>query len=236
MTFNSKMKAVTFSFDDAVTQDARLIGIFDKYGLKCTFNLNSRRLNEAKILEVNGRSVAWAKPKPEELARIYKDHEIASHTLSHPNLSTRSKKEIIREVEKDRIALSEIAGYEVVGFAYPGGTGCVDEDVTETVRKDTGVKYARTTTATGSFELPKDLYMLDPTVHHSDMDRMFELGKEFLALKPDSPKLFYIWGHAYELDAYDGAWERFDDFCRMISGKDDIFYGTNTECLRELFD
>ena len=236
MTFNSKMKAVTFSFDDAVTQDARLIEIFDKYALKCTFNINSRRLNEAKILTVNGRSVAWAKPTAEELARIYAGHEIASHTLSHPNLSTRSRAEIIREVEKDRLALSEIAGYEVVGFAYPGGSGCVDADVVRTVREDTGVKYARTTTSTGRFDIPDDLYSLDPTVHHKNMDAMFELGKEFVALRPESPKLFYIWGHAYELDAYDGAWERFEEFCRFISGRDDVFYGTNTECLRELFD
>ena len=39
-------KAVTFSYDDGVTQDIRLIELFNKYGLKCTFNLNSARLGE----------------------------------------------------------------------------------------------------------------------------------------------------------------------------------------------
>ena len=39
--FDGKMKAVTFSYDDAVTQDKRLIEIFHKYDLKATFNLNS---------------------------------------------------------------------------------------------------------------------------------------------------------------------------------------------------
>lgn len=39
--WNGKKKAVTFSFDDGVTQDIRLIEIFNKYGLKGTFNLNS---------------------------------------------------------------------------------------------------------------------------------------------------------------------------------------------------
>ena len=38
--FYGKTKAVTFSFDDGVTQDVRLIGILDRYGLKATFNLN----------------------------------------------------------------------------------------------------------------------------------------------------------------------------------------------------
>ena len=36
-----KYKALTFSYDDGVEQDARLIEIFRKYGLKGTFNLNS---------------------------------------------------------------------------------------------------------------------------------------------------------------------------------------------------
>lgn len=39
--FNGKKKAITFSYDDGVTQDIRLIELLDKYGLKCTFNLNS---------------------------------------------------------------------------------------------------------------------------------------------------------------------------------------------------
>ena len=44
------MKAVTFSYDDAVTQDQRLIQILNKYGLKCTFNLNSARFGCAGML------------------------------------------------------------------------------------------------------------------------------------------------------------------------------------------
>ena len=51
--YNGKTKAVTFSYDDAVFQDIRLIDIFNKYNLKCTFNLNSGRLgiNETLIRE-----------------------------------------------------------------------------------------------------------------------------------------------------------------------------------------
>ena len=59
---------------------------------------------------------------------------------------------------------------------------------------------------------------------------MFALGERFLALESDELALLYIWGHAYELDAWN-FWERFEDFCRMMSGKNDIFYGTNREIL-----
>ena len=38
---DGKSKALTLSYDDAVVQDIRLIGIMDKYGIKGTFNVNS---------------------------------------------------------------------------------------------------------------------------------------------------------------------------------------------------
>lgn len=39
--WNGKKKAVTFSYDDGVEQDRRLIALFNKYGMKATFNQNS---------------------------------------------------------------------------------------------------------------------------------------------------------------------------------------------------
>ena len=76
-----------------------------------------------------------------------------------------------------------------------------------------------------------NLFEFRPTVyHHLEFDRMFELGKEFIELEPDTPKLFYVWGHSYEFDL-NNSWGRFEEFCRMMSGKNDIFYGTNREVL-----
>ena len=65
---------------------------------------------------------------------------------------------------------------------------------------------------------------------HGEFDKLFELAEEFIALKPDTPKLFYIWGHAYELDIRN-EWSRLEEFFKLISGKDDIFYDTNSEVL-----
>ena len=44
--WNGKMKALTFSFDDAVTQDIRFVELLNKYGMKCTFNLHSGRFGQ----------------------------------------------------------------------------------------------------------------------------------------------------------------------------------------------
>ena len=47
--FDGKNKAITFSYDDAVTQDIRLIELFDKYGVKGTFNINSENKWECAL-------------------------------------------------------------------------------------------------------------------------------------------------------------------------------------------
>ncbi len=232
--FQGKMKAVTFSYDDGVTQDQRLIKIFEKYGLKCTFNLNSGLLGKPGSLIREDVTVAHVKPRACEVRAIYDGHEIAAHTLTHPALSALSDTDVIREVEEDRLALSEIAGYEVVGMAYPGGTGCMNAHVADLIRENTGIRYARTTTSSHSFNPQNDLIVMSPTVyHHVEWDALFRLGEEFLSLTPDKPQIYYIWGHAYEFDIH-GDWERFEDFCRMIAGQKDVFYGTNREVLLAL--
>ncbi|MBQ2965162.1 MAG: hypothetical protein IJE14_10940 [Clostridia bacterium] len=47
-----RSKAVTFSYDDGSKQDKRLAQTLDRYGIKCTFNLNSSRLLEGTQLTV----------------------------------------------------------------------------------------------------------------------------------------------------------------------------------------
>ena len=228
--FRGKMKALTFSYDDGVTQDRKLVKLLDKYGLKATFNLNSDLLGTDSHLIINDITVSHVKSRLCEIRSIYSGHEIAAHTLTHPNLTRCDEAEIIRQVEADRKNLSEAAGYDVVGFAYPGGGVNYNGEVSRIVKEKTALKYARTTVCTGGFDLQDDLFEFKPTVKHTDFDRMFSLADEFINMKPDTPKLFYIWGHSYELDLGDN-WEKLEEFCKIVSGKDDIFYGTNSEIL-----
>lgn len=227
--FMGKKKAVTFSYDDGVTQDERLIALFNKYGLKCTFNLNSGYLGHTGELIREGVRVDHTKIAPERIRGVYEGHEVATHSVTHPYLTRLTDDEIVREIEDDRIRLSELVGYDVVGHAYPMGD--CDERVGRILRERTGVKYARTVISTHSFDLQDDLYLFNPTVyHHREMNEMFRLGEEFLNLKTDDPKILYVWGHAYEFDIHDD-WKRFEEFLEMISGRDDIAYCTNKECL-----
>ena len=227
--WNGKMKAVTFSFDDGVTQDIRTIEILNKYGLRGTFNLNSALLGLHGTLERNGKTATYNKIEPRDVRSVYEGHEVAVHTLSHPPLLDIPDETLVFQTEEDRLALSELAGYEVVGMAYPFGH--CNEHIANVLREKTGVKYSRTVKSTKSFDLQNDLLLFNPSVYFIHADDMFSLGEKFIELKCTEPKLFYIWGHTYEMDADYISWEKFEEFCRMISGKDDIFYGTNKEIL-----
>ena len=126
-----KNKILTFSYDDGVSQDIRLIELLNKYGMKATFNLNSGFLGGKWTLTREGVVVDHIKPAAEDVGFIYQGHEVAAHTLTHPFLpDMQDESEIIRQVEQDRLALSELCGYEVVGFAYPGGGINYDSRVT----------------------------------------------------------------------------------------------------------
>lgn len=231
--FNGKNKVLTFSYDDGVTQDIRLIEIFNKYNLKATFNLNSELLGQAKSLVCEGKTINHVRNKPEDVKYIYEGQEVAVHTLTHPNLTMiNEKKEVLRQVEQDQINLSELVGYEVQGMAYPcGGVNC-NGRVADIIREETCIKYARTIDVTNSFEPYADVYQYKGTLYlHEDWDSLFDMGRKFLELKTDTLKIFYIWGHAYEFDIIPERWEQFEEFCRMMSNQPDIFYGTNKEIL-----
>ena len=234
--WKGKKKALTFSFDDGVKQDLRLIELFNKYGLKGTFNINSDLLGKENLLWHFGMSVSHDKVTKREVRERYVGHEVAVHTLTHPNLTTLEEKEIVRQVEKDRKALSKMCGYEVVGMAYPCGGVNNDDRTAKIIAEKTGVKYARTITSTDTLDVARDnLYRFDPTCHILQ-DNINEIVDEFLSCDGEEERLLYIWGHSYELDG--GAvnpngmdWEKFEAICKKLSGKADIYYATNAEIL-----
>ena len=225
-------KILTFSYDDGVTQDIRLIELLNKYGVKATFNLNSGLLGQPGSVPCCGVTVSHNKVNAADVRHIYAGHEVAAHTLTHPLLpAIPDDDEIVRQVEEDRLALSELCGYEVVGFAYPGGGVNFDRRVADLIRTRTGVKYARTTVCTHSFDLPADLYEFTPSIfHNGDWNDFMAFVERFLGMDTDRKQVLYVWGHAYEFDVRD-TWGRFEEFLQTVSRRKDVLYATNKEAL-----
>ena len=217
-----KAKALTLSYDDGVRQDGKLIEIFNKNGIKGTFNIHSEGFGKQATGSSGEDRSHFTK---EEAIDIYRDHEVALHSYSHPFMDKIPHDRMAYEIVKDREILEETFGRIVKGMAYPMGT--TSDEVVD-VLKACGVSYARTTVQTGKFDLPTDWLRMPSTCHH-DNPKLMEYAKDFLESPVTRmPRLFYVWGHAYEFDRREN-WDRIEAFCEYVGGKDDVWYATNME-------
>jgi peptidoglycan/xylan/chitin deacetylase (PgdA/CDA1 family) len=211
-----RKKALTFSYDDGTVNDRRLVSIFNQYGLKATFHLNSRKLDDDGYITKN------------EVATLYRNHEVACHGATHAYFEQLTPEQLVNEVWGDRLALEELVGYPVRGMSYPFG-----EYSEQTVRalKALGIEYSRTVESHCGFRVPCDFLRWGPSWHHNDA---FAKADDFLNL-PEFIKmpLFYVWGHSFEFERQN-TWEKMEHFCEKLAGHDDVWYATNLEIKRYL--
>ncbi len=211
-----KAKALTMSYDDGKIQDERLVEIFNKNGIKGTFNINYGLFDrdEKRI-------------KAERIAELYKGHEVATHCLTHPTIERCPLVNVAREIIEDRKGLESLTGGLVRGHAYPNGS--YSEEIKQ-LFKQLGIEYARTVRSVPDYALPTDPLEWNPTCHHNDPELMKKA--EFFAnfQKRQYLKLMYVWGHSYEFDDRDN-WNVIEEFCEYMGGRDDIWYATNIEII-----
>ena len=222
---DGKKKVLTFSYDDGVVQDIRLIGIFDKYGLKGSFNINTGLY----LPEDAERERYYGRMKLSEAKKLYTNsgHEVAVHALTHPFLEKLTKTEVLKEILADRENIEKAYGTLARGMAYPYGTY---SDTVVGLLRDCNICYSRTTKATHAFAFPEDWLVLDPTCHHND-PQLMEMAEKFVNAKIEPMRgvqMFYVWGHSYEFDNNDN-WNVIEEFAAYVSGKEDIWYATNIE-------
>ncbi len=214
-----KHKVITLSYDDGKIPDRRFVGILNKYGLKCTFNVNSG-------LEDNSFTNAYDERIPmSEYPELYKGHEVACHTVHHPTIARCPKEQMVLQTIEDRRKLEEIMGYTVRGLAYPNGS--FDDNVVAALDA-CGIRHARTVNSTHKFTLPEDYLRWNPTCSHTD-PKLEELCETFLNHhKSQYLIMFYLWGHSYEFER-DNNWEIIEKFAKDMSGKEDTWYATNIQ-------
>ena len=148
-----KSKAFTLSYDDGVLQDKRLIELFDRYGVKCTFNLGYGVLGVKGEAGPEGQRIDISKVETKEVKELYKNHEVGGHGLYHSDLAHIGLPNAMYEIVEDKAKLESLVGYPLSMFAYP--FGLYNEDVKQLL-KQAGYKGARTVKSTHSFDLPED--------------------------------------------------------------------------------
>jgi peptidoglycan-N-acetylglucosamine deacetylase len=239
-------KYFTLSFDDGLEQDKKIIQILKQYGIQSTFNLNAglfgTKNRVAHIAEIGfaeftedsnsllglfSSSEHYRIPA-DEVAQVYEGFEIASHGYKHEALASIPEDQMDESIRMDIEALSKLAGYPIVGHAYPGGS---TSDKVIACLKKYGAIYAREVLSTGTFSFPVDPFKYRATSLVWDRS-LFDQADQFIAAEAQTDDLlFSIWGHGYELDFGTelASWERFEKFCEKIAGRKDIVYCTNKE-------
>lgn len=213
MTFpHGKHKVLTMSYDDGRAADRRLIEIFNHYSIKGTFHLNSGLLGKGDRIPAD------------EIAALYKGHEVSAHTVTHPTIERSPKEQLVEEIMEDRKRLENIVHYPVRGLSYPNGSY---NSLIKEMLPFLGIEYARTIHSTVSFAMPDNFIEWHPTCHHNQ--NLLELAEKFKNLhKKQYLYMFYVWGHSYEFDN-DDNWDMMERFCLSIGNRDDIWYATNME-------
>lgn len=215
-----KQKVLTMSYDDGMTQDERLVSIFNKYGIRGTFNLNYGGLGRPTPA---GR----IRVSKERVMELYEGHEVATHTVNHPTIERCSLVQVTREILEDRKGLENLTGSLVRGHAYPNGS--YSEEIKQLFRQ-LGVAYGRVIESVANFKLPLDPLEWHPTCHHNDPELM-KKAETFVNYKKKAYlKLMYVWGHSYEFDI-DENWDVIEEFCKYVGGREDIWYATNIEII-----
>ena len=222
-----KQKAFNFTYDDGVMQDIRFVELMNRYGLKGTFNLNS---------ELMKNRFAWIHPNGMEVKRLdtdtarwlYRGHEIASHTRTHPYMQDLTEGEVMDQLAGDKRELEEMLGVEVAGFAVPFH---YYSPMIADCAKKCGFEYARMSEFSGHYRPCRDYWYWKTGFYH------IEPGlEEFVAgfLESDEElAVCQIVGHSYDLDA-EKLWGTMEEILRRISETEAVWSCTNLELVRYL--
>ncbi len=238
---DGKKRALTFSFDDGHSQDIRLIGLLNRYGLKCTFNLTGGNCkNDCFVKRENGVNY-W--DGSGALKECFKGHEIASHGYLHKNLTILNDEEMRAEIIDDINTLQEAFGCKIEGFV--SAYGKYDDRVIDLL-KELGIKYHRTTGAKTDYAPAEDPlhWNCGPHIARYKAAETKEYVSNFF-MSDTELAMLTIWGHSFELtdmdcyskEAWNGVtdrWELMENICKDVAGKSDVWYATNIEIFKYL--
>jgi len=219
-----KKKAFNITYDDGVEQDARFVALLNRLGMKGTFNLNSELLkNGFTWVHPNGMSVK--RLSADMVTNLYQGHEVACHTLTHPNMEGLPKEKILWELGMDRYFLQELFGREIHGFAVPFDHY---SDLIEECVRECGFTYARISEESRDYVPGQELYRQKAGIFHlaDDLDAYVD---GFLHTNIELA-FGQIVGHSYDLDA-ENMWQKMEALLWKIKSDSDVLPVTHLEAV-----
>ena len=204
------MKLFVFAIDDGTVFDEKTIAIFNKYGISATFNLNSGLQDYVWFkdwLEVR-------RLKLEENKGIYEGHEVASHSLTHPFLTSLSDEGIYHEVKEDIDNLRNIFHRDIKTFSFPFD-GYDERSIN--IIKSLGITHIILPCIDDSFRLPVDTYHIKVTSWNIDD----ALSKVQRFIEDDKAELFVYLSHSYDYE-FSGSYDKLEKLCRIVSESEEI--------------
>ena len=207
---NLNMKYFVFAIDDGTIFDKKVVSIFNKYGISATFNLNSGLQDFVWYqdwLEVR-------RLRLDENKAIYEGHEVASHSLTHPWLTSLSDEGVYYEVGEDIKNLSNIFNKEITSFSYPFDGF---DERTINIIKSLGITHIILPAIDDSFKYPVDTYHIKVTSWNIDD----ALNKVDRFIKDDNAEIFIYLSHSYDYE-YANSYDKLEELCKIVTGNKDI--------------
>ena len=204
------MKLFVFAVDDGTVFDKKVIAIFNKYGIKATFNLNSGLQDfvwNKNWLEVRRLNLV-------ENKSVYDGHEVASHSLTHPFLTSLSDEEVYKEVKEDIDNLKNIFQREIKTFSFPFDGY---DERTINIVKSLGITHIILPSIDDSFRYPVDTYHIKVTSWNID-DALNKI-KRFIEEK--QAEIFIYLSHSYDYE-YGNCYDKLEELCKVVSENKDI--------------
>lgn len=222
-----KAKAFNITYDDGVTQDVRFVELLNKYGIKGTFNLNSR-LMEDEFEWVHESGLVIKRLPPDVVRHLYAGHEVASHSLTHPYMQGMDEGTLMYEMGEDKKKLQQLFKTEISGFALP--FDYYDWRIADCARR-CGFEYSRCSDERYSYAPPEDYYWWAAGAYH--VNPGFLSFVESFFYTEQELALCQIVGHSYDLDVMD-MWETMENILSRVAKDANIVPMSNIELVRYL--
>ena len=204
------MKYFVFAIDDGTIYDTKVIEIFNKYSIRATFNLNSGLQDYVWYKDdLSVRRLDLYKYKD-----IYNNHEVASHSLTHPYLTNMNDEAVYHEVKQDVENIERIFDRKVTSFSFPFDGF---DERTINIIKSVGITHIILPDIDDSFRSPVDTFHIKVTSWN--IDDALEKFDRFIIDK--NAEIFIYLSHSYDYE-FDHSYDKLEKLCQMVTSNKDI--------------